>query len=230
LVEKTSASSLTFGFNKPDGKHPGVYIEEDKFMLFDGRNESVLFPINTLRLPGRHNLANAMAACAACTAGGFAIQAMSKGIGSVEGIPHRLEMVGEFKGIQWINDSIATAPERVMAAMRALVGPLVILLGGRDKDLPWEDLAEMLHERHSKVVLFGEAGSLIKRALKKFEGNTPSYPIFQVNTLKEAVVKADKIAEKGDKVLLSPGGTSYDAYRDFEERGEHFRNLVKALK
>ena len=230
LPEKTKASILTFGFSAPAGKIPGVYIKEGNFLVFDGQNETILFPTNILKLPGKHNVANAMAACAACHAAGFSAQSMSEGIGSVEGIPHRLEMVGEFNGIQWINDSIATAPERVMAAMRALEGPLVMLLGGRDKDLPWLELAAMLHERQPKAVLFGEAGSLISAALNEYEGASPSYPLFQVNTLKEAVMKAAEIAEIGDKVLLSPGGTSYDAYRDFEERGEHFRNLVKALK
>jgi UDP-N-acetylmuramoylalanine--D-glutamate ligase len=230
LIEKTHASLLTFGFNKPVEKKPGVYIEKENFMFFDGQNEIILFPIGTLRLPGQHNFANAMAACAASYAAGFTIQAMGKGIGSVDGIPHRLELVGEINGIQWINDSIATAPERVMAAMLAIAGSLVMLLGGRDKDLPWEDLASMLHERQPKVVLFGEASNLVYEALKKYEGAAFSYPVFQVNTLKEAVIKAAEISEKGDKVLLSPGGTSYDAYRDFEERGEHFKNLVKALK
>ena len=230
LAERTSASIFTFGFNTPTGKNQGIFIKDENFMAFDGREEAILFPTKILRLPGRHNLANAMAACTACLAAGFPAQAMREGIGSVEGIPHRLELVGEFNSIQWINDSIATAPERVMAAMRALKGPLVMLLGGRDKDLPWEDLAAMLHERQTKVVLFGEAGSLVSAVLKKFEGASPSYPLHQVKTLEEAVIKAAEIAEKGDKVLLSPGGTSYDAYRDFEERGEHFRKLVKALK
>ena len=230
LYEKTSGSVLTFGFNKAEGKKPSIFIEKDNFILFDGQNEKVLFPINKLQLPGRHNIANGLAACTACLAAGFSIQAMSKGISSVEGIPHRLEFIREFNGIKWINDSIATAPERVMAAMLALEGPLVMLLGGRDKDLPWEGLAAMLHERHSKVVLFGEAGSLVSTALKKFEGSSLSYPVYQVKTLEEAVIKAAEIAETGDKILLSPGGTSYDAYRDFEERGEHFRNLVKAIE
>lgn len=230
LSERTSASIITFGFNAPSGKNPGVFIEDENFLFFDGKKEVILFPTNTLRLPGRHNMANAMAACAACLAAGFPIQAMREGIGLIEGIPHRLELVREFNGIWWINDSIATAPERVMAALNALEGPLVMLLGGRDKDLPWEDLAAMLHERQPKVVLFGEAGSLISAALKKYEGTPLSYPMLQVKTLDEAVQKAVEIAEKGDKVLLSPGGTSYDAYRDFEVRGEHFRNLVKALK
>ena len=230
LTKKTSASIYTFGFNMPSGKDPAVFIKDANFMTFDGREEMTLFPTKILKLPGRHNLANAMAACAASLAAGFSSQAMQAGIGSVKGIPHRLELVREFNGIQWINDSIATAPERVMAAMRALEGPLVMLLGGRDKDLPWEDLAAMLYERQAKVVLFGEASSLVKKALTNFKGIGATYPLFQVKTLNEAVLKAAEIAEKGDKVLLSPGGTSYDAYRDFEERGEHFRDLVKALQ
>jgi len=230
LAEKTPASIFTFGFKKPAGKNPGVFIEGENFMFFDGKDEVILFPTNSLKLPGQHNKANAMAACAACFSAGLPIQSMRDGISSIEGIPHRLELVREFRGIQWINDSIATTPERVMAAMHALEGPFVMLLGGRDKDLPWENLAAMLHEKQAKVVLFGEAGSLINSALKKFEGAFPSYPLFQVGTLEEAVLKAAEIAENGDKVLLSPGGTSYDAYRDFEERGEHFRKLVKAIQ
>ncbi len=230
LAEKTAATILTFGFNKPTGKEAGVFIKNEGFIFFDGQKETTLFPTHALKLPGRHNHANAMAACTACLAAGFPVKAMREGISSVKGIPHRLELVREYKGIQWINDSIATAPERVMAAMNAIEGPLIMLLGGRDKDLPWEALAVMLHKRHPKVVLFGEAGSLINSALKKYEGTAVSYPLFQVKTLEEAVQKASELAEKGDIVLLSPGGTSYDAYRDFEERGEHFRELVKALQ
>lgn len=229
LRERAAGSLLTFGFNKPEEKERGIFLVRDNFKLFDGQNDKKLFSVGALRLPGRHNLANAMAACAACHAAGFPAEAMHTGISSVQGIPHRLELVREFNGIYWINDSIATAPERVMAAMNSIKGSLVMLLGGRDKDLPWKDLSAQLHERHPKVVLFGEAENLIFAALKKYEGDSPSYPIFEVETLEEAVKKAAEIAEKGDSVLLSPGGTSYDAYRDFEERGEHFRKLVKAL-
>jgi UDP-N-acetylmuramoylalanine--D-glutamate ligase len=229
LREKVRGSLLTFGFNMPGKNNQGIFIDRGQFIIYDGQNEKDLFSMNTLLLPGRHNLANAMAACTACVAAGFPVEAMRKGINSVEGIPHRLEIVREYNGIRWFNDSIATAPERVIAALHALKGPLVLLLGGRDKDLPWEDLAAMLHERHPKVVLFGEAGNLIYAALIKFEGNSPSYPVYRVKTLEEAVLKAAEISEPGECVLLSPGGTSYDAYRDFEERGEHFRNLIKEI-
>jgi UDP-N-acetylmuramoylalanine--D-glutamate ligase len=113
-----------------------------------------------------------------------------------------------------------------MAAVHAIQTPRGLLLGGRDKDLPWGDLAGLLRARRPKVILFGEAGDLIRAALLKDGVN---YPLDQVSNLEEAVKKADQIAVAGESVLLSPGGTSFDAFRDFEERGECFRRLVKEL-
>lgn len=226
LADKTKARILTFGFEHP-GDGDGCFVENDYIMMKYEDELTRLAPIGALHLPGKHNLANALAACTAAFAAGFTPEAMQKGIDAVKGVPHRLELVRECSGVRWYNDSIATAPERVIAAVNAVEEPMVLLLGGRDKDLPWGDLASLLRERKPKVVLFGEAGELIKRALKKTQ---PDYPIQQVKDLKDAVKKAAKIAETGDYVLLSPGGTSFDAYRDFAERGEHFRNLVKELK
>ena len=173
---------------------------------------------------------NALAACAAGVIAGFTVSAMQEGIHSVKGIPHRLELIREFNGIRWYNDSIATAPERVIAALHAISGPLVLLLGGRDKDLPWTDLAAVLHEQAPKVIVFGESGTMIKKVLLEFEGNAPEYPISQVNDLRDAVLEASKIAEGDDSVLLSPGGTSYDAFLNFEERGRLFKQLVEAIQ
>ena len=173
---------------------------------------------------------NALAGCAAGIIAGFTVSAMQEGIHSVKGIPHRLELIREFNGIRWYNDSIATAPERVIAALHAISGPLVLLLGGRDKDLPWTDLATVLHEQTPKVIVFGESGTMIKKVLLEFEGNAPKYPISQVNNLRDAVLEASKIAEGDDSVLLSPGGTSYDEFLNFEERGKLFKQLVEAIQ
>lgn len=226
LADKTKAKILTFGFDYP-GEKNGCFVHDDHIMMKFNDELTKLAPVNALHLPGRHNLANAMAACTAAYAAGFTPEAMQEGIDAVKGVPHRLELVRERQGVSWFNDSIATAPERVIAAVNAVEEPMVLLLGGRDKDLPWGDLADLLSERKPKVILFGEAGDLVKNALKKTK---PDYPIHQVKSLEDAVNKAAKVAEAGEYVLLSPGGTSFDAYRDFEERGEHFRSLVKELK
>jgi UDP-N-acetylmuramoylalanine--D-glutamate ligase len=226
LANKVQGKLLTFGFS-PLKNGNGTFIEDETIKINDDGNVIPLVPIRALQLPGKHNLANALAACTAAYAAGYPAQAMQRGIKKVTGVPHRLELVREKGGVRWYNDSIATAPERVMAAVNAIQAPLVMLLGGRDKDLPWGDLAALLKTRHPKVILFGEAADLIHRALTKTE---PDYPIYQVQTLEQAVSKADQVAQTGDNVLLSPGGTSFDAFYDFEERGEYFRELVKELK
>lgn len=220
----------TFGFQKPERGTSGTYLQNDLIMYFNGIEEIPLLPINKIQLLGQHNLTNVLAACAIATAAEFSATAMQAGINSIKGIPHRLELIRDVNHIRWYNDSIATAPERVIAALRTISGPLVLLLGGRDKNLPWTDLVKLIHQRKPKVILFGEAGPMIQKILFANEKNSPDYPIFLVDTLEKAVDKASKIAERDDSVLLSPGGTSYDAFFDFEERGNLYKKLVEAIQ
>ncbi len=219
----------TFGFKKPEGSLVGTFIEENTLMYFNGKTVISLMPADSVQLLGQHNLMNTLAACSAGVVAGFTVSAMQEGVYSVKGIPHRLELIRDSNGGRWYNDSIATAPERVIAALNAISEPLVLLLGGRDKNLPWTDLAAVLHKQKPKVIVFGEAGTMIKKVLLEFEGDVPKYPISQVNDLKDAVLEASKIAEDDDSVLLSPGGTSYDAFLNFEERGKLFKQIVEAL-
>jgi len=144
-------------------------------------------------------------------------------------VPHRIEFVRSWRGAQWYNDSIATAPERTLAAIRSFSAPLILLLGGRDKDLPWEDLAKVIHQRVDHVVLFGEAAAKIESALEpRLTGQRP-FSQTRVETLQQAVLAASRLAQPGFVVLLSPGGTSYDEFKDFEERGERFKQWVNEL-
>jgi len=151
------------------------------------------------------------------------------------GVAHRLELVREVDGVRWYNDSIATSPERVVAALESFDAPLILLAGGRDKHLPWERFADLVLERVSRLILFGEAADLIADAVEAAwvrvdDLRSPApLEVFRCQMLDEAVDLAARLAQPDDVVLLSPGGTSFDAYRDFEERGEHFRRLVKAL-
>jgi UDP-N-acetylmuramoylalanine--D-glutamate ligase len=142
-------------------------------------------------------------------------------------VAHRLETVREVNGVTYVNDSIATAPERVQAALRSYDEPLVLLLGGRDKKLPWEIMLTLALTKSRHIIAFGEFGEGIVELIKLLCGSED--PVTCVKSLNEAVPLAAQIAQPGDVVLLSPGGTSYDAYNDFVERGEHFRKLVQAL-
>jgi UDP-N-acetylmuramoylalanine--D-glutamate ligase len=138
------------------------------------------------------------------------------------GVPHRLEVMGTAQGATWINDSIATAPERTMAGLRAFDEPIVLLLGGREKNLPLDELRRLVDERCRAVIFFGESGPVFASGLGRDASAV-------VDTMDEAVARAAEAVEAGDVVLLSPAGTSFDAYPSFEARGADFRALVAAL-
>jgi UDP-N-acetylmuramoylalanine--D-glutamate ligase len=184
-----------------------------------------------VRLRGRHNLANVLAACCIAGAAGATAAAMAQVATTFGGVEHRLEIVRQRDGVLWVNDSIATAPERTVAALRSFCEPIVLLAGGRDKHLPWDECAAVMHEQCRHVVLFGEAAGLIADALTRRQRETAAslVPATFCADLPAAVATAAAVARSGDVVLLAPGGTSFDAYEDFAARGRHFRALVEEL-
>lgn len=195
------------------------------------RIDAVICHRRELLLMGEHNIANVLAAAAACAAAGAPVEAMRRVATTFRGVAHRLQLVAERDGVRWYDDSIATAPERLMAALRCFDQPVILLCGGRDKHLPWDEAARMMLERCKAVVLFGEMGPMVAERLSD-EAKRMSRPSFRwslCDSLEEAVAEAHRLARPGDVVLLSPGGTSYDAFKDFAERGERFREWVEAL-
>jgi UDP-N-acetylmuramoylalanine--D-glutamate ligase len=227
LRHRVKGRLLTFGASKPNADSCNTFIEDGMIKFFDGNDSQAIMSLDEINLPGKHNHANVLAACAVGMAADFPIENIAEGIRKVKSIPHRLELVVMRNGISWINDSIATAPERVIAALDAIDGPLILLLGGRDKNLPWEKLAEKIAIRQPKLILFGEAGEMIENILRheNFCGHT--YQIDRFKNFDDAVVHASRVAVPGETVLLSPGGTSYDAFVDFEERGNFFKDIVE---
>ena len=222
-------SLITFGVEKPEQGQPGTYLDGDTMVYTDGKEEIALVPVQDILLKGQHNRMNVLAACAIGIAAGFEPDSILAGVQGFEGVPHRLELVRELNGVRWYNDSIATAPERTAAAIRAFDEPIVLMLGGRDKDLPWNDLAGLIRERVDHVVLFGELAGKVAPLLGEGPSSHRPYSIDRAQSLEEAVHLAGKVAESGDVVLFSPGGTSYDAFKDFEQRGESFRSWVNQL-
>ena len=204
----------------------GVFVREGWATLRRRRLQERLFPVESLRLRGRHNQANAVAAAALAAACGIAPEAMACAIESFRGVPHRLELVAEADGVRYYNDSIATTPERALAGLRSFEEPLVLLLGGRDKHLPLEELAQEACRRCRVVVLFGESAGKLEEALRQVAQRPP---LVRVADLPQAVEAAHAAAQPGDVVLLSPACTSFDAYDNFERRGEHFWALVRGL-
>ena len=190
-------------------------------------------------LRGDHNVLNVLAACAITGGMGLAIdrpgilpEVMREAICEFEPVEHRLETVRDVEGVTWVNDSIATAPERLLAALSSYEEPLVLLIGGADKDLPWESVMQFALRKARHIIVFGADGekqvaSKVMKLLDKMR--VGDVPVSRAVCLEEAVKRAAEVAVPGDVVLLSPGGTSYDAYPDFAARGEHFRQLVSEL-
>ena len=190
-------------------------------------------------LRGEHNVLNVLAACAIAGAMGLAMdrpglrpEAMGAAIRAFQPVKHRLETVREKDGVTYVNDSIATAPERMAAALASYAEPLILLAGGADKDLPWGTALELARQKARHLILFGRDGdkqvaTKVMKLLASMRGDADW--VSRVESLDEAVARAADVARAGDVVLLSPGGTSYDAYEDFAERGEHFRHLVSGL-
>jgi len=201
----------------------GAYVAGDWIVWAGGGPERRVLPTAAWRLPGRMNLANACAAATMALAAGARLEAVGEALAAFRGVPHRLEWVREVAGVRYVNDSIATSPDRTMAALEATAGPLVVICGGYDKHLDYEDLGRALTTRARAVILLGQTADKIARALG------PGPAVFRVGSLEEAVATASREARAGETVLLSPASASYDMFRNFEERGERFRALVEAL-
>jgi UDP-N-acetylmuramoylalanine--D-glutamate ligase len=229
LRDQVKGKLFTFSLSDLDEGLDGTYLHDGLLNLRDGKAYLPLIMREKILLRGDHNVMNALAAFAIGRAAGFPLDAMLEAIEDFRGVPHRLELVRELNGVRWYNDSIATAPERSMAAIHSFDEPIVLMLGGRDKDLPWEELMKLVNERVDHVVLFGEAAEKIQKAVAGLGSGKKRFSVARVNGLQEAVLKASEVAEPGDVVLLSPGGTSYDEFKDFAERGERFGTWVHEL-
>ena len=194
----------------------------------DGR-EHALLDRDEIPLRGAHNVANVVSAVAVAAQLGVDDAAAARAVRGFRGIPHRLEVVAGGEGaVTWVNDSIATTPERALAGLRSFEQPLVLLLGGRDKHLPLTELAHEAVARCRAVIGFGEAAPVFLRAVAAArDGTTPA--LQQVDDLEAAAAAAAAVAQPGDIVLCSPAGTSFDAYRNFEQRGAAFRAAVAAV-
>jgi UDP-N-acetylmuramoylalanine--D-glutamate ligase len=226
LRNKVHGKLYTFSLDELDEGLNGTYLQDGLLNLRDGDAYLPLILREKIGLRGDHNVLNVLAAFAIGHASGFPLDAMLEAVEEFRGVPHRLELVREMDGVRWYNDSIATAPERAIAAIRAFEEPIVLLLGGRDKDLPWEELLQLVRERVDHLVLFGEAAEKIQKAA---ESVGLDVTLMRTDGLREAIRRAAEVAESGDVVLLSPGGTSFDEFKDFEERGERFREWVQEL-
>lgn len=209
----------------------GAFVRDDFIWLqSQSGQETAVISVADIQLRGRHNLNNVCAAVVLADSVDIPVVDMAVGIASFTGVPHRLELVETINEVQYINDSIATAPERALAALASFNEPLILLAGGKDKNMVWDIWVNKVANQVKHVILFGELADMLReRLLQEKSIQAGSLLISQVIDLAAAVDLASAVAVAGDIVLLAPGGTSFDSYQDFDERGRHFRSLVREL-
>ena len=217
-ASRSDASGRWFGIGAPPPGQRALHSDGEHIL----KNGRPLMPIAEIKIPGEHNLLNALAALAIVD-GLVSDDAACELLRTFAGVPHRLELVAEVNCVRFVNDSIATTPERTLAGLKAATGPVILLLGGRDKRLPLDPLLEELKRRVREVVLFGESAGpwslwLSERGIDAVDAGA----------FESAFARAAGRARPGETVLMSPAGTSFDAYPNFEARGQHFRELVSA--
>ncbi len=226
LAADTPARKVWFNADMPD--EDSYFVDDNERLVARIGVDAVPFlDTSAIGLRGSHNRENVLAAAAVSVSAGVPLGAFAAAAKSFKPVAHRLEYVATIDGAAYYNDSIATSPERTLAGMRSFHEPLVLLLGGREKRLPLEELAGMAHGRAHTIICFGEAGTLLADAMDTFERpGGPRAAVLKEKTLSQAVDAAIRTARPGDVVLLSPACTSFDAYPNFERRGEEFRRLV----
>jgi UDP-N-acetylmuramoylalanine--D-glutamate ligase len=219
-------------FSRQNQVTAGACLDQQRIIVRLHGDEKRICHTSELQLPGSHNVENALAACAIAVAAGAHSEAIRTGVTSFAGVEHRLELVGEVGGVRYYDDSIATSPQRAVAALNSFSEPIILLAGGREKHLPLGELAELIVEKARSLILFGQAAPVLEEAVANVlqVRRKTDLPMFRSSDLAQAVQTAHRISEAGDVVLLSPAFTSFDLYQDFAERGDHFKALVHELR
>lgn len=224
---KSIKPQVYFFSRKHDVK--GMYIKDGYIYcnipdITGEKNPSILINADDIRIKGVHNLENAMAASAMALLAGCPVNSIIDSLKEFEGLEHRLEFVREINGVSYINDSKGTNVAAVMKSLEGFESPVILIAGGRDKAGDFTALRELVKEKVKSLILIGEASVKIKKALGDLV-NT-----YTASSLKDAIEIAQREAKKGDVVLLSPACASFDMFRDFEDRGRQFKDIVRRLK
>lgn len=207
-----------------------IYDRKDNFIKFikDGKEEKILYK-DDVKLRGIHNYENICAALAA-TDTLVSREKQVQAIKEFNGVEHRLEFVRELDGVKYYNDSIGTSPASTIAGLNSFDENIILLAGGSDKGLDYTEIGKKISEKVGTLILTGPTAPIIEKAtLNAIAENENSVNIIHCNDLEEAVKKAQKVAKTGDVVLLSPASASFDAFKNFMERGEKFKELVNKL-
>jgi UDP-N-acetylmuramoylalanine--D-glutamate ligase len=226
IAGSSRAELLTFGFGKPGPRSARAPEAGGAFELAPGQAAPERYLLRSRALRGRHNLENAMAAALCARLLGVPGALVQAELDAFPGLPHRLELVRERAGVEWVNDSKATNVDSTMVGLAAFPAArpnVVLILGGRGKRAPYAPLRPLFDRRVKALLTIGEDASTIEKELGDLS------PTERAGTLAAAVKRAAALSAEGDVVLLSPACASYDQFRSYEDRGESFRRFVGEL-
>jgi UDP-N-acetylmuramoylalanine--D-glutamate ligase len=212
---------LSFGLEEHPGE--GAWVKAGTVRLAIAGRTSDLLPAAEISIPGRHNLYNAMAAVLAGRVSGIGEASMRATLRNFRGVEHRLEMVREWNGVTFVNDSKATNVDSVWYALQSYSAPIVLMLGGRDKGNDYRRLEELVRRSVREIVAIGESADKVAEAF------TGVVPVSIARSMAEAVRLSAGAAKPGDIVLLSPACASFDWFDNYEHRGRVFAQLVREL-
>lgn len=229
MAEKVRGKVLFF--SAKEKLQAGAWIGENEDIIFSeyGKDHKII-NLSDIKIPGMHNVENYMAAI--CAVKSLVSEENIKNVANTfSGVEHRIEFVKSINGVSFYNDSIASSPTRVVKGALSLFDKRIILIaGGHDKKVPFTELAEKINDKVSVLVLMGPAASKIENAVIKSKNYDPKkLYIIHANDMNEAVQAAFKNSKSGDIILLSPACTSFDSYKNFEERGKDFKKIVNSL-
>ena len=217
-------------FSQKEELPEGMFLRENRMIFRLNGKETPLIHTRELQIPGKHNIENALCAAALSLCMGMEADKVCEGLRAFPGVEHRIEFVRELDGVKWYNDSIATSPTRVLAGLRSFSQKLIVIMGGYDKKIPFEPMADTVCQQVKLVLLMGVTADKIEKAIRGSQYYQEGAPeLVHVSSMEEAVQEARKRAKAGDIVTLSPACASFDLYPNFEARGIHYKNLVKEL-
>lgn len=225
LAAKHNIRSKIYYFSIEDVNENGAYLKDNKIFFRDEGETSEIIDTNEIKIPGIHNIKNIMGSIIIAKLFGIENEIIRKSISNFTGVEHRIEFVRNINGIKYYNDSKGTNPDSTEVAIQAMDGEVILIAGGYDKGANFDELIEKSKEKLDSVVLFGETADKIASSCKK-----SGIEFFVVENLQKAIELVNNFAKKGEDVLFSPACASWDMYNDYEERGRHFKNLVRELK
>ena len=217
-------------FSRRNKVSNGAYLEGEKIVYSDYGAKTDVLNIKDIKIPGMHNVENYLAAISAVW-GIVSVDTIKKVATAFSGVAHRAEFVRELNGVKYYNDSIASSPTRTARGTLSLYDEkIIIIAGGYDKHIPYEPLGPVICNKVKTLILLGDTAPKIRAAVEKSENYSDGNPdIIMVNNMEEAVKAAYDCAKSGDIVSLSPASASFGLYKNFEERGNHFKKLVNEL-